>query len=59
MSARTDEEATQNQANSGVTPQKIQSMLASQLAATHVDVEDMSGESEFLRGYRPSISHYV
>lgn len=43
MSARTDLEATQNAANSGITPQAIKQKLQEGLGATHVEIEDMSG----------------
>lgn len=45
MSARTDTEATDNQASSGVTPDTLKSTLESQLGAVHVDIQDMSGKS--------------
>jgi len=44
MSARTDTEATQNQASSGVTPNTLKATLTQKLEATHVDIEDLSGE---------------
>jgi len=43
MSARTDLEAAQNAANSGITPQAIKQKLEGGLGATHVEIEDMSG----------------
>ena len=47
MSARTDLEATENQANSGVTPEQIRKTLIAQLDAIRVDIEDMSGTVDF------------
>ncbi|ORY01349.1 bola protein [Clohesyomyces aquaticus] len=43
MSARTDSEAAQAQASSGVTPESLKKKLKEQLGATYVEVEDMSG----------------
>lgn len=43
MSARTDLEATQNQASSGVTTNTLTKTLTQKLEATHVDIEDLSG----------------
>lgn len=43
MSARTDTEAAQTAANSGITPDAIKSKLEEGLGATHVEIEDMSG----------------
>ncbi|KAK3208076.1 hypothetical protein GRF29_96g1355611 [Pseudopithomyces chartarum] len=43
MSARTDAEATQTAANSGITPEGIKQKLEEGLGATHVEIEDMSG----------------
>jgi len=43
MSARTDDEAARNAANSGVTPEAIKQKLEANLGATHVEIEDMSG----------------
>ncbi|KAF2631636.1 bola domain-containing protein [Macroventuria anomochaeta] len=43
MSARTDDEAARNAANSGVTPEAIKQKLETNLGATHVEIEDMSG----------------
>ena len=45
MSARTDVEAEQNQAVSGITPEILGETLKSRLQATHVDISDLSGES--------------
>ena len=45
MSARTDDEAARNAANSGVTPEAIRQKLETNLGATHVEIEDMSGMS--------------
>jgi hypothetical protein len=43
MSARTDDEAARNAANSGVTPESIKQKLESSLGATYVEIEDLSG----------------
>ncbi|KAK7184600.1 hypothetical protein DPSP01_008997 [Paraphaeosphaeria sporulosa] len=43
MSARTDSEAAQTAANSGITPDVIKQKLQEGLGATHVEIEDMSG----------------
>ena len=43
MSARTDDEAVRNAANSGVTPEAIKQKLEANLGATHVEIEDLSG----------------
>lgn len=43
MSARTDSEATQNQASSGVTPDTLRATLVQKLEAQHVDIVDLSG----------------
>ena len=43
MSARTDEEASQVQASSGVTPESLSTTLKSKLGASHVDISDLSG----------------
>ncbi|KAJ4992632.1 BolA-like protein [Stagonosporopsis vannaccii] len=43
MSARTDDEAARNAASSGVTPEAIRQKLETNLGATHVEIEDMSG----------------
>ncbi|KAF1356569.1 bola protein [Delphinella strobiligena] len=43
MSARTDSEATQNQASSGVTPDTLRATLEQKLEAQHVDIVDLSG----------------
>lgn len=45
MSARTDTEAAQTAANSGITPEAIKQKLTEGLGATHVEIEDMSGMS--------------
>lgn len=45
MSARTDDEAARNAASSGVTPEAIRQKLETNLGATHVEIEDMSGMS--------------
>lgn len=44
MSARTDDEAARTAASSGVTPDGIKQKLVEKLEATHVDIEDLSGE---------------
>lgn len=44
MSARTDDEAARDAASSGVTPGAIEQKLVETLGATHVEIEDMSGE---------------
>lgn len=49
MSARTDAEATQTAANSGITPEGIKQKLEEGLGATHVEIEDMSGTSSAAR----------
>ena len=43
MSARTDEEASQVQASSGITPESLSTTLQSKLEASHVDISDLSG----------------
>ncbi|KAF2656002.1 bola-like protein [Lophiostoma macrostomum CBS 122681] len=43
MSARTNAEASQAQASSGVTVEGLKSKLEQELAATYVEIEDMSG----------------
>lgn len=43
MSARTDAEAAQVQATSGVTMEALEKKLKEQLGATFVEIEDMSG----------------
>ena len=43
MSARTDDEATQVQVSSGITPDTLRYKLIENLDATHVQIEDMSG----------------
>lgn len=43
MSARTDEEAEQVQASSGITPESLSSTLKAKLEAEHVDISDLSG----------------
>lgn len=45
MSARTDVEASQTQASTGITPDTLKSTLSTKLEATHVDIEDLSGQS--------------
>ena len=44
MSARTDAEASQNQATSGVTVEGLKGKLERELGATYVEIEDMSGK---------------
>jgi hypothetical protein len=43
MSARTDEEATNVQATSGVTMEGLERKLKEGLGATYVEIEDLSG----------------
>lgn len=43
MSARTDVEAEQTQAATGVTPDTLGATLKSKLDASHVDIADLSG----------------
>jgi hypothetical protein len=43
MSARTDEEAAQVQASSGVSPESIEKKLKEGLGAVHVEIADLSG----------------
>ncbi|KAF2746935.1 bola-like protein [Sporormia fimetaria CBS 119925] len=43
MSARTDTEAAQVQATSGVTIEGLRQKLEEQLGATYVEIQDMSG----------------
>lgn len=43
MSARTDTEASSNQASSGVTPDTLGATLREKLEASHVDIQDLSG----------------
>ena len=43
MSARTDVEAEQNQAASGITPDSLGATLREKLEASHVDIADLSG----------------
>ncbi|KAL5120908.1 hypothetical protein ACEQ8H_001095 [Pleosporales sp. CAS-2024a] len=43
MSARTDHEAAQVQATSGVTPESIEKKLKEDLGAVHVEIADLSG----------------
>ncbi len=45
MSARTDVEATQTQNSSGITPDTLRATLVEKLGASHVAIEDMSGEN--------------
>lgn len=47
MSARTDNEATQVAASSGITPEVIKRKLEQVLGAIHVEIEDMSGTYAF------------
>lgn len=47
MSARTDTEAAQVQATSGVTMEKLKSKIEEQLGATHVEIKDMSGKDSY------------
>ncbi|PNS14366.1 hypothetical protein CAC42_6879 [Sphaceloma murrayae] len=43
MSARTDGEAMEVQASSGVTPETLRATLVEKLGASHVEIEDLSG----------------
>jgi len=43
MSARTDSEAEQNQASSGITPEALSAKISHKLEAEHVDIQDLSG----------------
>lgn len=43
MSARTDDEAAQVQATSGVTPESIEKKLKESLGAEYVEIADLSG----------------
>ena len=43
MSAHTDDEATQVQVSSGITPDTLRNKLIENLDATYVQIEDMSG----------------
>ncbi|KXT18826.1 hypothetical protein AC579_8203 [Pseudocercospora musae] len=43
MSARTDLEAEQTQASTGITPETLSATLREKLDAVHVDVSDLSG----------------
>jgi hypothetical protein len=45
MSARTDQEASNVQATSGVTPEGIEKKLKEGLAAEYVEIADLSGMS--------------
>lgn len=47
MSARTDTEAAQVAATSGVTIDGLKKKLEEKLEATHVEIEDMSGKMDF------------
>ena len=44
MSARTDAEAEQTQAETGVTPDTLGATLKEKLEASHVDISDLSGK---------------
>ena len=48
MSARTDVEAEQTQASTGVTPDTLGATLKDKLEASHVDIADLSGMSDDL-----------
>jgi hypothetical protein len=48
MSARTDEEAAQVQATSGVTPESIEKKLKEGLGAVYVEIADLSGMCIFM-----------
>jgi hypothetical protein len=43
MSARTDEEATNAQNATGITPESLKEKLEKELEATHVEIQDISG----------------
>lgn len=43
MSARTDVEAEQSQAATGITPDTLSATLKEKLEASHVDISDLSG----------------
>ncbi|KAK5695597.1 hypothetical protein LTR17_024548 [Elasticomyces elasticus] len=43
MSARTDVEAQETQATTGVTPDTLGATLKEKLEASHVDIQDLSG----------------
>ncbi|KAK5689769.1 hypothetical protein LTR17_026161 [Elasticomyces elasticus] len=43
MSARTDVEAQETQASTGVTPDTLGATLKEKLEASHVDIQDLSG----------------
>ncbi|KAK3112309.1 hypothetical protein LTR53_011540 [Teratosphaeriaceae sp. CCFEE 6253] len=43
MSARTDVEAQETQASTGVTPDTLGATLKDKLEASHVDIQDLSG----------------
>jgi hypothetical protein len=48
MSARTDQEAAQVQATSGVTPESIEKKLKEGLSAVYVEIADLSGMLDLL-----------
>jgi hypothetical protein len=48
MSAQTDSGAADVQASSGVTAETLKTKITEQLEATHVEVEDLSGEYSLL-----------
>jgi hypothetical protein len=48
MSARTDSEAAEVQASSGVTAETLKTKITEQLEATHVEVEDLSGKDSLV-----------
>jgi len=43
MSAKTDEETTETQNISGVTPEALEEKLKTEFEATHVEIQDISG----------------
>ena len=49
MSARTDLEAEQNQASTGITPETLTATLKQKLDALHVDIQDLSGTGVLTR----------
>ncbi|TKA83122.1 hypothetical protein B0A55_00901 [Friedmanniomyces simplex] len=43
MSARTDTEAQETQAATGITPSTLSTIIKTKLEASHVDIQDLSG----------------
>lgn len=54
MSARTDEEASQTQLSSGITPTTLETSLREKLSAEHVDIQDLSGTDFPPSSYLPT-----